>query len=143
VVEPQTFVSGFFGVFTSLLTWVALAMAGLGIFLAYAMYSAKWISAEKTGQIFKPFYNLFFNRYWLDALYEKFIVGVALLGGLFARLQWFDTSVVDGAVNGAADSTITSGRVIRHVQNGQLQLYALSIGTGLVIIIICVFVFGR
>jgi NADH-quinone oxidoreductase subunit L len=143
VVVPQSFISGFFGVFTSLLTWVALAMAGLGIFLAYAMYSAQWISAKKTGQIFKPFYNLFFNRYWLDALYEKFIVGVALLGGLFARLQWFDTSVVDGAVNGAADSTITSGRVIRHVQNGQLQLYALSIGTGLVIIIICVFVFGR
>ncbi len=60
--ETQSFVSGFFGVFTHPLPWISLVVAVLGIFLAYAMYSAKWISAEKIGDMFKPFYTLFLQQ---------------------------------------------------------------------------------
>ena len=141
--ETQSFISGLFGVFTHPLPWISLIVAVLGIFLAYAIYSAKWISAENIGRMFKPFYTLFLNKYWLDTLYEKFIVGIALLGGLFARFQWFDSGVVDGAVNGVGDATVGSGKALRRTETGQLQLYALTIGIGLVAIIICVFIFGR
>jgi NADH-quinone oxidoreductase subunit L len=141
--ESQSFLAGFFGVFTHPLPWIALAAAGLGILLAHAMYGAKWISAEKVSHMFKPFYSLFFNKYWMDALYEKVVVKFALLGGLFAGFQQFDTHAIDGAVNGVADVTVEGGRVARRMQTGQLQLYALTIGIGLVAIIVCVFIFGK
>jgi NADH-quinone oxidoreductase subunit L len=142
-VETQTFIAGFFGVFTHPLPVIALAVALLGIFLAYAMYSAKWISPEKVANMFKPLYILFFNKYWFDSFYEKFIVNMALIGGLFSRFQWFDNNVVDGTVNGVAETTVAAGKSIRQAQSGQLQFYALTIAIGIVAIIICVFLFGK
>ncbi|MCK4721800.1 MAG: NADH-quinone oxidoreductase subunit L, partial [Dehalococcoidia bacterium] len=44
--EVHSFAEGFFGMLTHPLPLISLLLAGLGIFLAYAMYSAKWLSAE-------------------------------------------------------------------------------------------------
>jgi NADH-quinone oxidoreductase subunit L len=142
-VETRSFIAGFFGVFTHPLPVISLLVALLGIFLAYAMYSKKWISAEKVGSLFKPFYSVFINKYWFDALYEKIIVKLALLGGIFSFFQSFDTRAVDGSVNGVANVTVAGGKALRQSQTGQLQLYALTIGIGVVAIIVCVFLFGR
>ena len=139
----QGFFSGFFGIFTHPLPWISLIVAALGILLAYAMYSARWISAEKVGAMCRPVYTVFYRKYWMDELYEKVIVSIVLLGGLFKKLQWFDTRIVDGTANGTADITIGSGKVARLAQTGQLQLYALTIGMGIVAIIICLFLFGK
>jgi NADH-quinone oxidoreductase subunit L len=141
--ETQSFLSGFFGVFTHPLPWISLVIAVLGIVLAYAMYGIKLISAEKIGQAFKPLYTLFLNKYWLDTLYEKVIVRVGLLGNLFTGFQWFDSTVVDGAANDVSQATLAGGKVARHAQTGQLQLYALTIGLGIIAIVVCVFIFGK
>jgi NADH-quinone oxidoreductase subunit L len=114
----------------------------LGIFLAYTIYSAKWLSAERIGRMFKPFYQLFVHKYWLDELYEKIFVGKVLLKGFFAVLQFFDVYVVDGAVNGIASGAMATGRALRKAHSGQLQLYGLFIGIGIVVIIACFYIFG-
>ena len=49
--ETQSFLTGFFGVFTHPLPWIALLVACAGIVLAAIMYSAKWLSPEKVGQV--------------------------------------------------------------------------------------------
>jgi NADH-quinone oxidoreductase subunit L len=136
------FLEGLFHPFTQTLPWVSLILAGLGILLAYAMYSKSWISAEKIGGMFKPLYTLFYRKYWFDELYENLIVRNALLKGLFAGFEQFDNRVVDGAVNGVADGAIASGRAIRHAQTGQLQLYGLFIGIGILAIIFVIYFFG-
>ncbi len=133
---------GFFGILTQVLPWISLIVAGSGILLAYAMYSAKWISAERVGSMFQPLYTLFLRKYWFDELYENIIVRKALVGGFFAGVQQVDTYGVDGTVNGVADGTIASGRAIRRTQTGQLQLYGLVIGIGIVAITIIVYLFG-
>ena len=133
---------GFFGILTHALPWISLIMAGLGILLAYAMYSAKWLSAERIGGMFKPLYTLFLRKYWFDELYEGVIVRITLLKGLFAGLQQIDTYGVDGTVNGLSNVTIAGGRAIRHTQTGQLQLYGLVIGIGILVIMLCVYFFG-
>jgi NADH-quinone oxidoreductase subunit L len=92
--------------------------------------------------MFKPLYTLFYRKYWFDELYENIIVRLALLKGLFAGLQVFDNNAVDGAVNGVAGATIAGGRAIRRTQTGQLQLYGLVIGVGILAIILCLFLFG-
>ena len=140
--ETHGFVEGFFGILTHSLPWVSLMMAGSGILLAYAIYSAKWLSAEQVGSWFKPLYTLFYRKYWFDELYEGVVVRMALVNGFFAGLQQFDTHGVDGTVNRIADGTIAGGRAIRRAQTGQLQLYGLVIGIGILAIIISVYFFG-
>jgi len=140
--ETHGFAEGFFGILTHSLPWVSLMMAGLGILLAYTIYSAKWLSAERVGSWFKPLYTLFYSKYWFDELYEGVLVRMALINGFFAGLQQFDTHAVDGTVNGIADGTIAGGRALRRAQTGQLQLYGLVIGIGILAIILSVYFFG-
>jgi NADH-quinone oxidoreductase subunit L len=140
--ETHGFIEGFFGILAHSLPWISLILAGLGILLAYAMYSAKWLSAERVGCIFKPLYTLFYRKYWFDELYENIIVKLALIKGLFAGLQGFDTYGVDGTVNGIASGAIATGKAIRKAHSGQLQLYGLFIGIGIIVIILCLYFFG-
>ncbi len=133
---------GFFGILTQPLPWISLIVAGLGILLAYAMYSVRWLSAERIGRLFSPLYTLFYRKYWFDELYENIFVGKTLVNGFFAGLQLFDASGVDGVVNGVATGTIAGGRAIRRAQTGQLQLYGLAIGIGVLVIILCLYFFG-
>ncbi len=140
--ETHSFSQGFFGILAHPLPWISLIMAGLGILLAYAIYSTKWLSAERIGRLFRPLYTLFYRKYWLDELYENVFVGRALVNGFFAGLQVFDISGVDGAVNGVANATIAGGRAIRRAQTGQLQLYGLFIGVGILAIILVLYFFG-
>ncbi|HET6478403.1 MAG TPA: NADH-quinone oxidoreductase subunit L [Dehalococcoidales bacterium] len=140
--ETHGFFEGLFHPFTLSLPWISLILAGLGILLAYAMYSKSWISAERMGSMFKPLYTLFYRKYWFDELYENIIVRNALLRGLFSGFEQFDNKVVDGAVNGVADGAIASGRTIRYAQTGQLQLYGLFIGIGILTIIFVLYFFG-
>jgi NADH-quinone oxidoreductase subunit L len=140
--ETQGFAEGFFGILAHPLPWISLMLAGLGILLAYAMYSAKWLSAERMGSLFKPLYILFYRKYWFDELYERLIVRNFLVRGLFALFQFFDTYGVDGAVNGVAYGAMATGRAIRKAHSGQLQLYGLFIGIGILAIIAFVYFFG-
>ncbi|MFC2072005.1 NADH-quinone oxidoreductase subunit L [Chloroflexota bacterium] len=133
---------GFFGILTHPLPLISLAVAGSGILFAYALYSAKWLSAERIGSIFKPFYTLFLRKYFLDELYENIIVKIALIGGLFVGLQKIDTYAVDGTVNGVANGVIAGGRSIRRIQTGQLQLYGLFVGIGILAIVLVLYIFG-
>ncbi len=140
--HTQGFAEGFFGILTHALPWISLILAGLGILLAYAIYSARWLSAERIGAMFKPLYTLFLRKYWLDELYEQVIVRLVLLKGLFAAFQAVDSYGVDGAVNGLAKGVMASGKAIRRAHSGQLQLYGLFIGIGIIVILACFYLFG-
>jgi len=92
--------------------------------------------------MFKPLYTLFLRKYWLDELYENVIVRLVLLKGLFAAFQAVDTYGVDGAVNGLAKGVMAGGKAIRRAHSGQLQLYGLFIGIGIIVILACFYLFG-
>lgn len=132
--EGHHHLHGFFEVLTEPLVLISLGVGIAGIILAYAMYSAKWISPERVGQAFAPIYNLFSRKYYLDELYERIFVVRILYDGLFRLIDLFDIYVVDGIVNGAAKVTLVSSSVVRRVQTGQLQSYGLAIVLGVLII---------
>ncbi|NQT31083.1 MAG: NADH-quinone oxidoreductase subunit L [Deltaproteobacteria bacterium] len=140
--ETHSFAAGFFGILTHALPWFSLILAGLGILLAYSIYSARWLSAERIGAMFKPLYTLFLHKYWLDELYENIIVKWVLLKGLFAAFQAVDSYGVDGAVNGLAKGVMAGGKALRRAHSGQLQLYGLFFGIGIIVIIACFYLFG-
>ncbi len=140
--ETHSFVSGFFGILAHPLPWVSLILAGLGILLAYAIYSAKWLSAERIGRLFSPLHSLVYRKYFFDELYEGVLVTRSLNNGIFAGLHQFDVHAVDGTVNGIANTTIATGRAVRRAQTGQLQLYGLFIGIGILAIVLSLYFFG-
>ncbi len=133
---------GFFEVLSHPMPWVSLILAGLGILLAYAMYSAKWLSPEAVGRRFQALYRVLWNKYWFDELYERVFIFSVLVDGLFLVLQWFDTYIVDGLVNGVAGATIAAGGILRRLQTGQLQVYGLAIFIGVLAIAACLFIFA-
>jgi NADH-quinone oxidoreductase subunit L len=138
----HSFIQGFFGILAHPIPLMSLIIAILGIFLAYAMYGAKWISAEAVGRIFRPIYILLSRKYFLDELYENVIVKTVLINGIFRALAFFDSRVIDGAVNGIAQGTAATSRSLRQTQTGQLQIYAMAIVLGIIAIAVCVFIFG-
>jgi NADH-quinone oxidoreductase subunit L len=96
-------------------------------------------------------YSFLENKYYLDALYENVIVG-SIKGGIARASYWVNQRVIDGfvdgvgegaarvgrfaydvvdqegidgAVNGVAVSTGETGGLLRYVQSGRVQRYAL------------------
>jgi len=139
---PEGIIAGLFTPFTHTLPLAALIVGLFGIFMAYVVYCGKWLKAETLGRVFGPLYTLVYRKYFFDELYENIIVKLVLLKGLFTGFSLFDSKGVDGAVNGVSEVVMSGGRAIRQAQTGQLQLYGLFIGIGIVIISICVFIFG-
>jgi NADH-quinone oxidoreductase subunit L len=139
--EETNVIASLLGVFTHPLPLISLIVALLGIFLAYAMYLKKWISPEKIGNAVKPVYTLLYRKYFMDELYENVFVKTILYNGIFKLMAIFDYTIVDGTVNGVANRTAGAGGVLRKIQNGQTQLYVISIAIGAIAIAICVYLF--
>ncbi len=140
--EIHNFAEGFFGTLIHPLSLISLLVASLGILLAYAMYGARWLSAEAAGRLFRPFYVLFYRKYWFDELYERVIVVRVLVDGVFAALSVFDARIIDGTVNGVAKGTAVTSGAMRRAQTGQLQVYGLAIAVGVIAIAVCFYLFG-
>jgi NADH-quinone oxidoreductase subunit L len=140
---------------------ISTLVALTGIYFAYAMYYKKSISPEKLKAKFSFIYKLLYNKYYFDELYHAVIINplLKLCSFLFTKLdvgvvdwlvngvgnftvflsdvkEWFDSHIVDGAVNGMAYLTGGIGSGLRRIQTGQLQNYAFVIFFGLVLIIL-------
>ncbi|MBM3131993.1 MAG: NADH-quinone oxidoreductase subunit L [Chloroflexi bacterium] len=119
---------------------IGLLVALLGIFTAYAIYKAKWISNEAIGAIFRPIRTLWYRKYYMDELYEDIIVRKLLMGVIFKVSGLFDTYIIDGTVNGAAAFARGLGGLLRKLQSGRLQEYGLAFGFGVILILAIVLV---
>lgn len=125
---------------TQPLPWLGLLLAGLGIFLAYAIYSARWLSAKAIRRAFGPLYLVLWKKYWLDEFYEEVIVRRLLVNGLFKLGHFFDVHIIDGLVNGLAWATLILSGGLRRLQRGQLQEYGLAIGMGVIALLLALLI---
>jgi len=140
--HEHSWIYGFLGIFTHPLAWISLAVAGSGIFLAWAMYQKRWISARKIAWTFRSAYTVFFHKYWIDELYEKYIGARLLNNGLFNLFNRFDAVVIDGTVNDVAGLNLKSSKAIRTLQNGRLTQYGLVFLFGIAAIALLVIFTG-
>jgi NADH-quinone oxidoreductase subunit L len=140
---------------------VSTLIAGLGIFLAWRFYKRDplWSTPKRLATKFAPVHRMLENKYWVDELYDATVIGGTLA---LSRLLWwidrwivdgavngvrnltvnlfghgssiFDKYVVDGAVNGVASGASAGSMVVRRIQNGLVQNYAMIMGGGIVLI---------
>ena len=82
---------------------LSMIMALSGILIAFLFYQYKKINVDKVKERFKPLYNLSYNKWYFDEIYQvSFVAGTIVLSRILA---WFDNKVIDGIVNGSATVT--------------------------------------
>ena len=117
-----------------------VALAGMG--LATLMYQTGTISAEAVGRRFRPLRQLLFRKYYMDELYEGFIVNRSFYRGVVRFADWVDRDVVDKAVDGIGWWSRNVGRSIARLQTGQVQGYGVVISVGILVILAAYFIWG-
>ncbi|OGQ59124.1 MAG: hypothetical protein A3J24_09195 [Deltaproteobacteria bacterium RIFCSPLOWO2_02_FULL_53_8] len=145
---------------------VSVCVGVLGIFLASLMYyepmkkyaPAFW-NADVMGKKFAGLYNLLYNKWYVDEIYDAVIVNpikrvcdrclsfdLGVIDGIVNGAGWltrfsawlshkFDIYIIDGVVNSFATFVAFDARALKRLQTGQLQNYAMVFVLGLVIII--------
>ncbi len=135
---------------------VTVAVIGIGI-AAYLWFQREELGPfrglTQRNAAARAGYRFLENKYYLDDLYENVIVG-GIRGPVAQASYWvnqhvidgvvnaigrgtatvaretydvIDQKVVDGAVNGLAETTGETGGLLRYVQSGRVQRYALTL----------------
>jgi NADH-quinone oxidoreductase subunit L len=73
------------------------------------------------------------NKWYVDEAYAVAFVKPTLAAAS-ALWKYIDVNVIDGAVNGVARGFAWSGWLLRLVQSGQTQHYALAMACGIAVI---------
>ncbi len=118
-----------------LLMSISVALALIGIFVAYTMYMKRRDLPEKLANSYPVLYRLLLNKWYVDEIYELTVIKP--LHG-FSILLWkgIDVAVVDGSVNGVARIVGWFSGVIRYIQSGYVQSYAVSMVLGTVVLLV-------
>ena len=145
--------------------WIPLAsvyVATAGILLALLRYALGWMPLSAgVRQGLSPVYRLVSNKYYIDEIYDAFIIqplfrvaggaysfdgkvidgavnGAGALGmRVSAMKKWFDQTIVDGLVNGIAQTFGRAGQLLRRGQTGLVQNYILiAFGGAMAILVI-------
>jgi NADH-quinone oxidoreductase subunit L len=135
-------------------------MGSLGILIAFAMYRRRMIDPDRLALKLKRLHAFLQNKWYFDEIYEKwvFVPGLHIVSRM---MNWFDTVVVDGAVNGAASVTHLQSRIsgwidkwlvdglvnftayffgflgilLKKTQTGKIQTYIAFVLTGVVVLL--------
>jgi NADH-quinone oxidoreductase subunit L len=115
-------------------------IALLGIATAWMIYQKKIIPSSEIYKTAFPFARLFEHKFGFDWLYEKVFVTRFFQNFWNRLIQQFDSRVVDAVVNASGAFVLAFAQGVRVVQNGQVQLYGVMMGVGLIAIVIIVFI---
>jgi NADH-quinone oxidoreductase subunit L len=113
---------------------ISLAVALVGIFVAYRFYVADPAIPRRLAEQARGIYKTLFNKYWVDEAYESLIVQ-PIYRGSADLWRDFDEGVIDGAVNGVGRLIQGGSGLLRQAQVGYVQVYALILTLGAVVVI--------
>jgi len=120
-----------------ILLMAASAAAALSaIYFALHIYTRKPDIAVKVSSRFKVLYNILLNKYFVDEIYEAAIVNPVQKGSERFLWKFFDMKIIDGAVNGIAALIDKLSGVIKKVQTGLTQSYALIMMAGIALVLL-------
>ncbi|MDP2045607.1 MAG: proton-conducting transporter membrane subunit, partial [Deltaproteobacteria bacterium] len=102
----------------------SMAVAAAGIYMAYKMYIAKPELPEKVTEKIPVIYDLVYNKYYMDEIYDATVVEPIKNGSDFLW-HGVDETVIDGAVNGSATTVGWLSSHLRKLETGFVQSYAL------------------
>lgn len=118
--------------------WLLIALSSVlavvGVLYAWSRYISGPGFDRTLRERLGGLYRMWDGKYFWDEAYDSTIVG-PLIGGSERGLAPFDANVVDGAVNGLARFTNGASNLLRYIQTGIVQNYALAIALGVVVVV--------
>ncbi len=112
---------------------VSILFALGGIFLAWAIYSAKFVESETLHRAMYPI-SMFLNRKWYwDEIYDHTVL--ALTRMTTRVVGAFDDRIVDDLYTLSARLSVRVGESFRHLHSGLVQVYMLVMAVALLILI--------
>ncbi|HRO65933.1 MAG TPA: NADH-quinone oxidoreductase subunit L [Pseudobdellovibrionaceae bacterium] len=113
---------------------VSVGLAAISAFVAYHFYVRSPETPQKISEALGPVYRLVSKKYLVDELYAGTIINPLVA---FSRNLWqhIDVQVIDKTTYLLADLMKGGGSVVRGLQTGNMQQYAMYIGLGLVAIL--------
>jgi NADH-quinone oxidoreductase subunit L len=119
---------------------LATGMGLLGIAGAYYAYVLHPTLPDRWAQQWRTAYEWSLHKWYFDEAYDRSIVRPTLTA---AAELWkhIDVAVIDGAVNGTARAIAWGGWLLRLLQSGQTQHYALGMALGAVAILTMFLIF--
>jgi len=115
-----------------LLMAISVIAALAAIWAAYQIYTRRIEIANNISAKFNKIYRLLLNKYYVDEVYEAAVVKPIQLGSEKLLWKFTDNKIIDGAVNGTAYLIERAGTLIRLLQTGATQFYALIMIVGIV-----------
>ncbi len=114
----------------TILALLSIAAAGTGIGMAYLIYGRESSFREWFLDHTRRPFLAWENAYWVDDVYGNLMV---LPGKMIAQLAArFDTSFVDGIVNGVASVTARASSSLRPLQTGFVRNYGAALAAGII-----------
>jgi NADH-quinone oxidoreductase subunit L len=112
--------------------FISIVVALAGIWMAHSWYIRRSSIPQALSQTMG--YRLLLNKYYVDQIYDRFISQPIVRGAeFFAKVV--DMGTVDGLVNGVATFFSGVGGLVRRVQTGVVQNYAIFMGLGLIAVL--------
>jgi NAD(P)H-quinone oxidoreductase subunit 5 len=106
----------------------------IGIALAGLIYWQKRIDPSTFPQSLQPLYYFSLNKWYIDDLYERvFVRGTRFVAREALEV---DSRIVDGVVNLTGLATMVGGEVMKYLENGKAQFYALIIFAAVVVMVV-------
>jgi NADH-quinone oxidoreductase subunit L len=107
-----------------MLVFVAVAVAIAGIAIAWVTLKPEKLVPKVQAPAERGFARVLANKYWIDELYDRVIVGPTV--GVSRVLLWkvIDVGIIDGLVNLSAVISRGFGFIGSRLQSGQVGTYA-------------------
>jgi len=112
-----------------------VTLALLGIFIAYNLYFKQSDRPEKISSALGSLYQTAYKKFYIDELY-LFITKKVIFNLVGKPAAWIDRNIVDGTMNGIAWTTGKVSALIKGVQSGRVQSYALYFFGGIICLVI-------
>lgn len=113
---------------------ISVGLAAVSAIVAFQMYVRKPGSAEKVAQGLGPVYKAIYHKYFVDEAYFGAIINPLVK---FSRVLWYyvDVNFIDKCTYWVSDVVKGGGSLVRSLQTGNMQQYAMYIGIGLVFVL--------
>jgi NADH-quinone oxidoreductase subunit L len=108
---------------------VPVAFSVLAILLAASFYKTANEKPAKMAAAFSAFHKTASRKFYIDEIYQ-FVTHKIIFNLVGRPAAWFDHNVIDGMMNGLGYVTARTSHVIRGLQSGSVQNYALAFFSG-------------
>ena len=112
-----------------------VALAIIGILIAYSLYFKQSDRPQKLATALGGLYKTAYRKFYFDEIY-LFITKKIIFNLVGRPAAWIDRNIVDGTMNGIAWTTGRISVLIKGIQSGRIQSYALYFFGGIVLLAI-------